>query len=294
MNFSCWTNSLLNRCVVTTLAFVVACGVASSSSTAQSHDIPRELTGIEITERLGDRIPLDLPFVDEHGRNVTLRDYFTDDLPVIITLNYYNCPLLCTLQLNGLVYAMKELDWSPGRQFRIITISFDPAEGPELAMGKKQAYMSMYDREGVEDSWVFLTGPQRSIDAVTESIGFGFAWNERQQEWAHASALFIAAPDGMLSRYLYGISYESRDLRYALLEASDGKIGTTLDRFLMWCFHYDDTTGQYSPYIMRIMRLFGGLTVVVLGTGLFFLWRIDMLRRPQTASTGETGQGSPA
>jgi len=269
------------------MSAAVAVSLAATGSGAQVHnDLPEQLRGVDIVERLDEQLPLDAAFVDEAGRAVTLGDFFTADRPVIITLNYFRCPMLCTYQLNGMVSALKAIEFEPGRDFSIVTISFDPSEDAGLARLKKDAYLTAYPREGAKDGWAFLTGDEANIRKVTEAIGFGYRWDESRGEWAHGSAIFIATPDGRLSRYVYGLEFEPKTVRLALLEAGEGRIGTTVDRFLLWCFHYDDTTGQYTPHVMRIMQICGGITVIALGSGLLMLWRREArLRRAADSDT---------
>lgn len=286
---------------------------AAGGATAQSNDVPRELEGIDIIEHLDTDLPLDLSFVDASGAPVALRDFFTSDRPVIITLNYYRCPMLCTFQLNGLLEGLTGLDWKPGEEFQIVTVSFDPKEGPDLAASKKTSYAKSYamtrahqvyshlepreqaarSREfaseyqpQVEAGWAFLTGDEANIRALVDAIGYGIKWNAEKGEWAHPAAIMIATPDGRLSRYLYGVTFKTKDLKLGLLEASKGKIGSTIDRFLMWCFHYDDTTGQYTPAVMKILKAGGALTVLILGVGLFILWKRDTHRRVDARRAG--------
>ena len=247
----------------------------SALGQVQPDDVPRVLEGVDIIEHLDDPLPLDLEFTNEHGDTVKLGDYFQQDRPVIITLNYYRCPMLCTLQLNGMVKGLKDLKWKPGKEFQIVTISIAPDETYELASAKKSAYVKSYTPEA-EDGWAFLTGSAENSRSVADAIGFGYYWNEDKQEWAHAAAIFVSTPDGRISRYLYGTDYFADDLKLSLLEASEGRIGNTVDRFIMWCFHYDDTTGQYTVAVMNIMRLLGFITVIVLAVGLLIMWKRDV------------------
>jgi protein SCO1/2 len=283
---------------------VVAFSCADAAC-AQVDARPTELEGIDIVEHLNQPLPLDLEFVDSAGKTVKLGDYFNRDKPIIITLNYYECPMLCNLQLNGLLgksataaqpnrgkladpgTGIMALDWDLGDEYEIITISFDPEEGTDLARGKEKAYMSAYRREGVQEGWHFLTGSAENSRALADAIGFSYRWNEETNQWLHAAAIFVATPKGRLSRYLYGVSYDPQTLRMALLEASEGKIGNTIDKFLLWCFHYNDKSGQYTLAIMNIMRALGFVTMTVLGVGLFILWRRD--QRRQRLAPGSAG-----
>jgi len=256
-----------------------ALALAVTSASAQGiNETPRELQGVDVEEHLDAQLPLDARFVDSTGAEVALGDYFQGDKPVILTLNYYNCPMLCTLILNGMVEGLRQIDLEPGEDYRIVTVSFDPDEGPDLAAPKKMIYERSFKDHEVGDGWAFLSGDQENITRLTETVGFGYKWNEQRNEWAHPSAIFVITPDGRVSRYLYGITFEPKNLRLALLEGSEGEIGSTFDKVLLWCFHYDDTTGQYTVAIMRIVRVMGLLTVLLLGGALFWLWRRDNAR----------------
>ena len=223
-------------------------------------EMPRLLTEIGLDQRLDERLPLDLPFRDEQGREVTLAQYF-GGRPVILTLVYYECPMLCTQVLNGLVSALGVLEFSIGEEYDVVTISFDPGETPELAAAKKAAYVERYDRPGAERGWHFLTGGPRSIAAITEAVGFRYAYNEGADQFAHVSGFMVLTPEGRLSRYFYGIEYGPRDIRLALLEAGEGRIGSAVDKLFLYCFHYDPSSGRYSVAIMRLVRIAGALTV---------------------------------
>lgn len=266
---------------------LLAAGMTAAAAGGQTFDeqTPEPLQDVDIVEHLDARLPLDLPFVDSAGRPVTLGDYFEDGKPVIITLNYYGCPMLCTLQLNGFLKGLKELEWTLGEKFRVVTVSFDPTEGPELAAGKQKGYLQAYGRDGgYEDDWVFLTGEEPAIRRLTETIGFSYEYVPETGEWAHGTAVFVATPEGRLSRYLYGVAYPPEDLRFALLEASDGKIGSVGEKFLLWCYHYDEQAGQYTADVMKIVRAFGVLMVTALGTTLVLLWRHDLKKRRADAA----------
>lgn len=274
-------------------AALLVCAGGAASSLAQVDARPTALENIDIVEHLNQRLPLDLEFVDAAGNPVTLASYFNRGKPIIITLNYYECPMLCNLQLNGLLgrgpsgmdsgQGIMGLEWDLGDKYEIVTVSFDPDEGPDLAGPKQESYVNAYRRDGVETGWHFLTGTAENSKALAEAIGFNYQWNEDTNQWAHAAAIFIATPQGRLSRYLYGVSYDPATLRMALLEASEGKIGNTIDKFLLWCFQYDDHSGQYTLAVMNIMRALGFVTMVTLGAGLFILWRRDCRRQAMAA-----------
>lgn len=249
------------------------------STSARAEDLPPELEEVDVVERLGERVPLDLTFTDAAGNEVTLADYVDGELPVLLTLNYFECPMLCGLQLNALLDALREMDWTPGEQFRIVTISIDPDEGPELAAPKQRGYLDELDREGAE--WAFLTGDLANIEAVAEAVGFGFNYVPDQDEYAHPAALMFLSPDGMISRYLVGLMYEPRDVKFALLEAADGKVGSPVEQLILSCFVYDPETGGYVQNAMFIMRVGGLVTVLLLGVFLTLMWRRDRDATPE-------------
>jgi protein SCO1/2 len=263
----------LPTCIVLLLA-AAAAGAAPMPGPADrvkgaappASEMPRLLTEIGLDQRLNEPLPLDVPFRDEDGREVTLARYF-GRRPVILTLVYYECPMLCTQVLNGVVSALGVLRFSIGEEFDVVTISFDPGETPELAAAKKAAYVKRYNRPGAERGWHFLTGSPRAIKAVTEAVGFRYAYNEGVDQYAHVSGFMVLTPEGRLSRYFYGIEYGPRDIRLALVEAADGRIGSPVDQLLLYCFHYDPRSGRYSLAIMRVVRAAGVLTVgLIVGT----------------------------
>jgi protein SCO1/2 len=230
------------------------------------------LKKVDIEQRLGNQVPLDLKFRDESGREVRLGEYFAKGKPVALTLVYYECPMLCNQVLNGAVGAFQGLSFTAGKEFEVVTVSFDPREGPELAAKKKETYLRRYKREGAEQGWHFLTGDKASIDALAESVGFRYVWDEQSQQFAHASAVMVATPQGRLSHYFYGIDYAPRDLRLALVEASEGKIGSPVDALLLFCYHYDPAAGRFAP-VMGVLRVAGVLTVAGLVALILYLRR---------------------
>jgi protein SCO1/2 len=229
---------------------------------------PAILREIGIDQRLNERLPLDLRFRDENGRDVRLGDYF-GRRPVVIALVYYECPMLCTQVLNGLVSALKVLTFDAGREFEVVAVSFDPKEGPGLASAKKQSYVERYGRPGTEAGWHFLTGPSESIDRLTGALGFRYAYDAKRDQFAHGAAITVATPAGVISRYFYGIEYAPRDLRLGLVEASADRIGTIADRVLLYCYHYDPATGRYGFVALTLVRIGGILTVAAFA---MFLW----------------------
>jgi protein SCO1/2 len=267
-----------------------------------SNDVPLALRDIGIEQRLGNGVPLELSFRDETGQTVRLGDYF-GKRPVFISLVYYNCPKLCNLVLNGLVGGLRTLPYTVGKEFDVVTVSFDPREGAQDAAKKKEVVLHDYGRKGDAASfnagWHFLTGDKASIDALAQSVGFKYTFDTATNQYAHASGVMLATPEGKLSHYFYGIEYAPRDLKFGLVEASAGKIGSAVDKLTLYCFHYDPTSGTYGPAIMNIMRLTGVLTVLGLVALISILHRRRRRREqeeqastpkpPQGLSTGEAG-----
>jgi protein SCO1/2 len=230
------------------------------------------LKQVGIDQRLNNQIPLDLAFRDESGREVRLGDYFKNGKPVVLTLVYYECPMLCNQVLNGVVGTLEAMTFTPGKEFEMVTVSFDPREGPELAAKKKETYLKRYRREGAGAGWHFLTGDKDSIDRLANSVGFRYVWDEQSNQFAHASAIMVATPQGRLSHYFYGIDYSPKDLRLALVESSEGRIGSPVDTLILYCYHYDPATGRFAP-VMAVLRAAGVLTVFGLAALLYYLTR---------------------
>jgi protein SCO1/2 len=249
------------------------------------------LKKVGIEQKLNSQIPLDLSFRDEAGREVRLGDYFRSGKPVVLTLVYYECPMLCNQVLNGVVGTLQALSFTPGREFEVVTVSFDPREGPELAAKKKETYLKRFGREGAGAGWHFLTGDKASIDALAQSVGFRYVWDDESQQFAHASAIMVATPEGRLSHYFYGIEYSPKDLRLALVEASKGQIGTPVDELILYCYHYDPATGRFAP-VMAVLRAAGVLTVFGVVALIVFLVRLT--RRKQEHWDEEIKVGGPA
>lgn len=243
------------------------------------HEIPDEMEGVEIVERLNEQIPLDLAFVDENNRNVTMQKYFDGERPVILSLIYFRCPMLCGLVLNGMLDGLKDMEMTPGDEFEIVTVSIDPLETPTLAKMKKQNYMKEYNRPAAAKGWHFLTGKEDNIKALANSVGFHYKYNEKTKEYVHDAAIFILTPDGKISRYLYNIVFEPRTLELSLIEASEGKIGTTIDRFILTCFMFDPDSNSYVPVAMGIMRVGGFFTLLFLGSFLVLMWMRERTRK---------------
>ena len=249
----------------------------------RADETPKLLKDIGIDQRLNEQVPLDLPFRDETGRAVRLGEYF-GRRPVVLALVYYNCPMLCTQVLNGLVGALNVMSLEAGKDFDVVAVSFDARETPAHAAAKKEAYLSRYKHPASAAGWHFLTGEAAAIGSLAKAAGFRFRYDEDVDQFAHASAIFLLTPDGRLARYLYGIEYAPRDLRLGLVEASAGRIGTAVDQVLLYCFHYDPAKGKYGPAIVNLVRLGGGLTLAALAVSIWVMTR----RRAARLATGES------
>jgi protein SCO1/2 len=266
--------------MVRTRAIVVATAilVISAALRAAADDkVPIALQGVGFDQRLDEQLPLDLEFIDDTGRPVKLDDFFGSK-PVILVLAYYQCPRLCTLVLNGLVQGMLEMPFDAGKEFNVVTVSFDPGETWQLAASKKQSYLRRYGRPGAAEGWHFLTGRPDQIKRLTEAVGFRYRFDPAQDQFIHASGILILTPQGRISRYFYDIKYAGRDLRLGLIEASKEKIGSPVDQILLYCFHYDATIGKYTASVMNIVRLTGVLTMFGIGGFLLVLRRIGVRR----------------
>ena len=250
----------LGRSLALPLLLCVVCASAS----AQEAPPPPFLKDVGIDQKLGGQVPLDLVFRDESGRDVRLGE-LVKDKPVILMLVYYECPMLCTMSLNDLTKVMRVMPYDVGGQFDVITVSFDPREGPDLARRKKASYVKQYARPGAEQGWHFLSGDAEPIRRLTESVGFRYTWDEPTKQFAHASGFTILTPQGKLARYFFGHDYSASDLRLSLVEASQGRIGTVTDALILYCFHYDPAKGKYSLAIMNVLRALGVLTLLLLG-----------------------------
>ncbi len=226
--------------------------------------IPAPLREIGFDQKIDDRLPLDVELRDESGRQVRLGEYFGTK-PVVLAFVYYDCPMLCTQVLSSMTSTFGVLALDPGRDFEIVVVSFDPRETPALAAEKKALYVERFGRPGTEGGWHFLTGDEASVKRLTAAAGFRYVWDEKSGQFAHPSGVIVTTPDGRLARYLFGLEYGPRDLRFALIEASEGRVGTAVDSLLLYCYHYDPMTGRYGLVIMRALRLAGAATVLLLG-----------------------------
>jgi protein SCO1/2 len=231
---------------------------------ASQTNLPPLLREVGIDQKLNNQIPLDLMFRDEAGNDVRLGQYFGHK-PVILVLAYYDCPMLCTIVLNGVLHSVKELKYNIGQEYEVVTVSFDPTEKPSLAAAKKAIYVGLYGRPNASAGWHFLTGDEPSIRELTQAVGFRYNYDPQTKQYFHATGIMVLTPDGHLARYFYGIQYPSGNLRLALVEASQGRIGSPVDQVLLYCSQYDPATGKYSVIVSHVLKLAALATVLSLG-----------------------------
>ena len=282
---------------IATAVTAVVCATAAAAQVGRTAAEPGDASGakpgilgkVDIEQKLNTQIPLDLQFVDETGRAVRIGDYF-GKRPVILALVYYECPMLCTQVLNGLVTALGVMNFEPGREFDVVAVSFNPREGPGLASQKKAAYMERYGRPHTAGGWHFLTGTEDSIRRLTEAVGFKYDYDERTRQYAHGAGIELLTPKGHISKYFFGIEYSARDIRFALIEASEERIGSLFDKVVMLCYHYDPATGTYGAAVLRLVRLGGIATVLALLTFL----AVNLRRERHTRIAAATGSFGPA
>ena len=253
-----------------------------------SSQLPQALREIGFDQNIDQQLPLDTTFRNETGATVHLGDYF-GKRPVVLVFAYYDCPMLCTMVINGLSSALGVMSLNAGQDFEIVTVSFNPRDTPASATAKKAAYLERYRRPGAAEGWHFLTGDPPQIDRLTKAAGFRYVWDEQTKQYAHPSGVIVATPDGRLAKYLFGIEYGPRDLRLAIVEASEGKVGTAADALLLYCFHYDPMTGRYGLAIMRAVRLAGAATVLAIAGFI-----VVMVRRERYAVRGAAARGTLA
>ena len=257
--------------------------LAPAASAQVVEEDPAEMRGVTIEDRLGESIPAGLTFTDHDGNAVTLDTYFNKSKPVVVTLVYYNCPMLCTLVLNGLTDAMRNTGLKPGEDFTIVTVSIDDRETPELSQNKRHRYEQAYG-SSIDGGWYFHTGDQENIAKLADALGFRYYYDERIDQFVHPAGVFLLTEEGTISRVLYGISFPPRDLKLGLLEASEGKIGSAVDKLILYCFHYDPDAKGYVVFAGNVMKLGGLITLLVMGVFLTLLWRRDRNRRTTAAA----------
>jgi|SRR5579883_1034103 len=254
------------------LTLVLVTGFSPKGSAAQQASLPSILEEVGIDQQLGNRIDLNLQFRDETGTAVLLSQYFHGK-PVVLAPIYLTCSSLCPMTLNSLMQALHVIQFTAGKDFEVVAFSFDPKESPVMAASAKARYVREYNRQGTTAGFHFLVGNENSIRTLTDEIGFHYKWDQASGQWAHATGIMVATPEGKLSQYFYGLEYSARDLRLSMVEASQGQIGNVVDRVLLYCYHYDPATGKYGLIVIRTIRIFGGATALALFTFMFVMFR---------------------
>lgn len=264
-----------------TLLIAILCALAVPATSQVIQDVPEEMQGVGVDEKRGQQVPLDLEFRHHTGKRMKLQELFDGERPVLLTLNYSDCPMLCKVQLNGLVQTLREMKWLTGEEFDVVSVSIDPRETPERAKLTHQRYVRDYGRPGAAGGWHFLVGDEENITALADAVGFRYNFVEDTGEYAHTAALMVMTPEGVVSRYLYGVMFDPDTVRLSLVEAADGKVGSAMDQILLTCFVYDHTKGRYGPQAFRLMQLGAGATVALLAVSLLPFW---LIRRSQHAA----------
>jgi protein SCO1 len=270
LNNSKWM--LIATAVVALSASALGQGMSQGMMSPPATMRPPGLKDVGIQQNLNTQIPANLTFLDENGKTVKLGDYFGKK-PMILSLVYYQCTMLCGEVLNGLDTALRVVKFDVGNQFDVLTVSFDPKDTPEVATIKKAEYLKRYKRPGAESGWHFLTGQQPAIDALTKAAGFQYQYDPKTEQFAHSTAIMILTPEGKIAQYYYGVEYAPKDLRLGLIQASNHKIGSVVDEVLLYCYHYDPNTGKYGAAIFKILRLSGAATILIMGVFLGILIR---------------------
>ena len=280
------TNQILGTVakLVAIVALAAVCafgqGMTSGIMSPPANVRPPGLKNVGIQQNLNQPLPLDLTFTDDLGRTVRLGDYFGKK-PVILSLVYFNCPMLCGEVLSGLEHSLRMMSLDVGKDFDVITVSFDPKDTPEMAAKKKAEFLKLYKRPGGEKGWHFLVGQQAAIDALTKAVGFQYEYDAASQQFAHATAIMILTPDGRIAQYYYGVEFAPKDLRLGLVQASKGNIGNVVDEVLLYCYHYNPDTGKYGAVINRVLKLAAGATIFILGTFLIVMFRLGSQNHTQ-------------
>lgn len=271
------------------LAAAIACAtVAPAPAQVLRKDLP-ELEGVGIVERRGEAVPADLTFKDPRGRDVRLGDYFDGRRPVILVMAYFDCPLLCTLVLNDVQRCLNQLNWTAGEQFQILTVSFDHRDTPEAARSMRATYLAGYAKDAPEDAWPFLTGDARNIRALANAVGFHYRYLPESGEYSHPAAMIVIAPDGTIHNYIENMVFDPAQVKQALMEAAEGRVGSIFERVAHFCFSYDFTTGKYTPRVVRIMQIGAAGTFAALA---LFMGYVG-LSRSRRVSDASTPEGEP-
>jgi protein SCO1/2 len=252
------------RALLVATSLTLASGTAFGQAAHEIENLPLPPQTVGFDQNIGTDLPLDATFKDETGKSVKLGDYFGKK-PVVLTFAYFTCPMLCGLTMTGLTGSLKGMNLDVGKDFEVITLSFEPKDTPEMARAKKENALSRYGRKGTEGGWHFLTGEQAQIERVTKAAGFRYEWDEKDKQYAHATGIVVVTPEAKIARYLFGVEYAPRDLRLSLVEASQNKLGTAVDKLLLLCFHYDPKAGRYGALAINSMRAGGAVTVLAVG-----------------------------
>ena len=274
------------RVWIYSLTLLTAMAASSVSAQLAAEQATSEVEEISFEQKLNSQVPLDLAFRDSEGALVKLGDYFKDGKPVVLSLVYYECPMLCNLVMNGMLNALQDVPYLINKDFQVVTLSFDPEETHVLAEAKKANYVQELGRPGAKEGWNFLVGEEGPIRQVAESVGFTYKYDEKTDEYAHRSGIMILTPDGRVSRYLPGTDYPARDFRFGLVDASDGKIGSVADKVFLLCYHYDPALGQYSLMITRVINVACTVTVLLVGILLYVLLKREKRIRAKIGSDG--------
>ena len=243
--------------------------------------LPPQLGKVGIEQRLNQQIPLQLQFRDEMGREVRLSQYFKPGRPVVLSLVYYRCRMLCSQVLSSMAGALRYVKFDMGKEYEVLTISFDPNETPLMATEAKNNYLPIYGKPGYVEGWHYLTGNEASIRAISDAVGFHYYWDKKMDQFAHATGIMLLTPDGRIAQYYYGAKYFPSDLRLGLIQASQNQIGTLADQIVLYCYHYDPRIGRYGAIVTRVIQLSGGATVLIFGGFLLFLFMSDPNRKKQ-------------
>lgn len=271
------------------LAACVLLGLSSVAAAQEPLAAQRLVQTVGLDQHLNAQVPLDLTFRDEQGRSVTLKDC-AENKPVILSLVYYRCPMLCNEVLNGILRSAQAVKFTMGDEYEVISVSFDPSESPKIAAAKKDEYVKRYRRAGADSGWHFLTGDQEAIERLAKTVGFRYQFDPTSGQFAHASGIMLLTPEGRISRYFYGVDYNPKDLRLGLVESSRNQIGSAVDQVLLLCFHYDPKTGKYGLAISRTIQMAGTATVLGLGV---FLWNMYRLERRRSAAVKQQPEPEP-
>ncbi len=278
MKFGQKNVTILNRNgYLLSVLFILILSISASAQIANRN--PDELMNIDVNEKLGDKVPGDIHLINALGKPFTLDSLYHRDKPIVLVMAYYNCPMLCTLVLNGVVEGLRPVSLAPGSDYYVLVVSIDPNETPQLAKAKKQNYVASMDKKGAQQGMIFTVARKEQSKALADAIGFKYYYVEERQEWAHPAVVTLLSPEGVISRYLYGIAFKPNDLKLGLLEAARGKIGSAMDKVLLYCFHYDPDSKGYVVFATNVMKVAGIATVIILLIFLGLLWGKETVKK---------------